>query len=65
MPDITMCPGTNCPHKETCYRFTAEPSDYQAYFTVPPLKNGQCEMYWGVKSQAIFDQVKNIVDGKE
>jgi hypothetical protein len=65
MPDLDMCPGTDCPQKETCYRFTAKPSDWQSYFTVPPLKNGQCDMYWGVNAQAIFDQVKNIVDGKE
>lgn len=46
MPDITMCEGTNCPIKETCYRFKAQPSTYQSYFTEPPINsNGECEYY--------------------
>ena len=32
MPDIAMCEGKDCPIKESCYRFTATPSDRrQAY----------------------------------
>lgn len=26
MADITMCPGTGCPLRETCLRYMAEPS---------------------------------------
>lgn len=32
MPDIAMCLNEECPLKETCYRFTATPSEYwQSY----------------------------------
>lgn len=49
MPDIAMCEGGDCPIKETCYRFTAKPSAYrQSYFSVPPIKDGECSHYWKV-----------------
>ena len=33
MADITVCPGTDCPVKEQCYRFTAPRSEvWQSYF---------------------------------
>lgn len=31
MPDITMCKNILCEVKEKCYRWTAEPSKWQAY----------------------------------
>jgi hypothetical protein len=45
----------HCPLKETCYRFTAKPSEYrQAYSDFAPkiTKEGkvECEYYWKVKS---------------
>jgi hypothetical protein len=46
MPDIAMCSGDGCPFKEKCYRFTAKPSDYQSYFSDPPIKDGECDHYW-------------------
>lgn len=47
-PDITMCMGTNCPYKETCYRYTAKPSEFwQSWFMEPPIENGKCDYYWG------------------
>ena len=62
MPDITMCLGTGCPHKETCYRFTAKPSEYrQAYFMEAPIKEGKCEYYWGENQINIWNQLKEIV----
>lgn len=65
MADITKCTGANCPHKEKCYRFTAVDSEFmQSYFTIPPLKNGKCDMYWGENSQNIFNQLKDITNGK-
>ena len=51
MPDITKCAGRQCELKETCYRYTSEPSKYrQSYFTSPPLYinqigEHQCEYY--------------------
>ena len=51
MPDVTLCPGGNCPMKETCYRYKAKPNDpWQSYFTKLPLKiiegKVECEFYW-------------------
>jgi hypothetical protein len=46
MPDITMCSGEKCPLKQICYRYTAKPSDYQAYFAKPPVLGGTCEYFW-------------------
>lgn len=32
MPDISKCPGTGCPLKTKCYRFTAPPTpNWQSY----------------------------------
>ena len=45
--DGTKCGGEGCPLKETCYRFTAKPTEFrQSYFTEPPVKKGKCEYYW-------------------
>jgi len=66
MADITMCVGTNCPQKESCYRYTAPVSDFrQSWFCECPLKSdGKCDMYWGEKSENIFNQLKDITNGK-
>jgi hypothetical protein len=60
-PNIEKCLGTDCPYKETCHRYTSEPSDYQYYFKEPPIKDGKCDMYWGGLSEGIFNQLKEIV----
>ena len=47
MPDITMCSGTNCELKTTCYRYLATPSKFrQSYFANPPTRNDKCSEYW-------------------
>lgn len=50
MPDITMCKGENCTIKEECYRFTAKPSERQAYFVESPctrkMGGTACDHYW-------------------
>ena len=48
MPDISMCTGSGCSKKKTCYRFTAKPSPYrQSYFGGSPVReDGECEYYW-------------------
>lgn len=48
-PDITQCRGTDCPLKDSCYRFTAESDYYQSFFTEVPYKDGKCEYYWEAK----------------
>ena len=65
MADITMCSGKDCPAKETCYRFTAQKNNHwQSYFTIPPIKDGKCDMYWDKNAENIFNQLKNITNGK-
>jgi len=44
MPDITMCQDNKCDKRKKCYRYTAEPSEYQSYFIEPPKK--PCEYYY-------------------
>jgi len=39
MPDISMCTNNECPLKETCYRFKAMPSHWQAYSSFTPIKD--------------------------
>ncbi len=52
MPDITMCTDHYCKLKETCYRYTAKPSDYQSYFMSSPKdEDGECRYYWEVKPE--------------
>jgi hypothetical protein len=49
MSDITMCKGTNCPHKENCYRYVAKANDcWQAFFVKVPYDPyaEDCEYYW-------------------
>ncbi len=53
MPDVAMCFGTNCPLKETCYRYKAKPNEYrQSYLAEPPIKEGKCEYYWKTSEDA-------------
>lgn len=54
--DGTKCYGTDCPIKESCYRFTASASEYrQSYFFLPPGKliddNFECDHYWETKEE--------------
>jgi hypothetical protein len=47
MADITKCQGTDCPKKESCYRYLASVTEWrQAWFCECPLKNGKCDHYW-------------------
>lgn len=64
MPDITMCEGKECPIKNQCYRYTANPSDYQSYFAESPWDGEKCEMFWGENAQGIYEQLKSILNDK-
>lgn len=54
MADITMCFGENCPIKESCFRFIAEPeaNDMQTYFVNAPGEmvddEFSCSFLWKV-----------------
>lgn len=53
MADIAKCTGVSedksvCTRKSTCYRYTANVSEFQVYMTqFYDIKNG-CKFYWGV-----------------
>ena len=66
MSDISKCPGTDCPHREKCYRFTAPTNEYrQTYFETPPIKeDGTCDLFWGQAQTDILSQLKEIVQEK-
>ena len=65
MSDITKCEGTDCPLKENCFRFTAIGNPiYQSWFSEAPIKDNECEMFWGKQSESIFNQLKDITNGK-
>lgn len=49
MSDITQCPGEDCPHKHTCYRYTATRNEYrQSMFIEIPVdkETEECDYYW-------------------
>jgi hypothetical protein len=51
MADITKCKDCMCSLRETCYRYTAKPSDRQSYFIGTPRNNNECEYYWETKTE--------------
>jgi hypothetical protein len=63
MADISKCKGTDCPIKEKCRRYTAPSGIRQSWFAEVPLKDGKCDFYWGDNSEAIFSELKDIVNG--
>jgi hypothetical protein len=71
MADITKCKGVNCPIKGSCYRYTANESEFrQSYFTNNNVgyetKDGfKCDMYWGNKQEQVFNQLKDITNGTD
>ncbi len=73
MSDITKCSGQDCPIKEKCFRFVAEPEPlYQSYFVdvpgqwIPDAINDvmvfECEMFWGEKKGITFEQLNEIFE---
>ena len=56
MPDISKCPGTDCPMRDSCYRYVAEPNGFwQAYFSKSPITTQDnkpfCQYYWPNKNE--------------
>lgn len=58
--NITKCKGIDCNLKFGCYRFKAEPSDYQSYFTESPVENkgdvSTCGYFWPTEE---FNKLNN------
>jgi hypothetical protein len=62
MADITLCKGGSCPLKETCKRYTTPPNpERQWVFTTIPYDESDCDMYWGVNQDNIYEQLKKTV----
>lgn len=59
-----MCQDKDCPLKESCYRYTAKPSEWQSWFSESPRDGDKCEMYWGSESEYIYSYLKDITQGK-
>lgn len=46
MPDISMCSNNDCTIKDSCYRFTAKPTEYwQSYTLFKQELNESCEYF--------------------
>jgi hypothetical protein len=45
MPDIILCTNEDCPLKEKCYRWTAEPDEHQSFAEFIPDKDEDCEYF--------------------
>ena len=59
MPDISMCANRDCPSRESCYRYAAEPDHIQAfgdpvngYFFAPPQGEDRCKFFWPMDEEA-------------
>ena len=71
MSDICKCSGNNCPVKESCHRYMTESNElWQSYFAKPPGEYNEenvfhCDMYWGANSESIWNELKDITNGKE
>ncbi len=59
MADITMCVGTGCPLRETCYRYMAEPNEYRQSFSDFTGKVTQDEDGYGTRSHDCPEYVPN------
>ncbi len=59
MPDITMCPGNDCPLKEKCYRYRAIPDYWQSFFQEAPYDKDQCAYFESIEGRPITD-IKDI-----
>lgn len=47
MSDITMCLDKQCPSREDCHRFTAEPREtYQSYAHYQHDHTDKCFAFW-------------------
>jgi len=55
-----MCSGTDCPMKDSCYRYTAPVNEYkQSYFIDVPLKeDGSCDEYLKDERHKILRRTK-------
>ena len=65
MSDITMCSGFGCDMKHDCYRHTAKMSNWQSWFSVVPIKDGKCEMFWDNELTAAKTISCQVIDNED
>jgi hypothetical protein len=65
MSDITMCSGLGCDLKHECYRHTANKPYLQSFFIIPPIKDGDCDMFWSNKAEKSYDDLKDRFKSNE
>lgn len=53
MADISMCKYEQCPKKDTCYRYKAEPDHYQSYMEFQNICNekNNYQWYWEIENK--------------
>jgi len=61
MSDISMCKGQDCPIRETCYRFKANPDPFrQAYASFKYDSVTQsCDHYWKFINYSNYTKLEN------
>jgi hypothetical protein len=73
MSDISKCNGVNkegviCPKREKCHRYTSDGDKiWQSWIEAPFTLDYEfnCELFWGIQSQQIFEQLQRITKGEE
>jgi hypothetical protein len=56
MPDISMCSDTDCPSREKCYRFMAQPSEFmQSWGSFGVLRGSdeKCSYFWPAEGKRV------------
>jgi hypothetical protein len=56
MPDFTMCKGEDCPMRESCYRYKAEPNSMQSYFVNSPRVDDDCVFWTAIREDDIVNE---------
>lgn len=66
MPDISMCSSDKCPSRDTCYRHTATPSEYQWWADFEATRDGRdrCDHYANVKRGVFRLKVSSAIPPK-
>jgi hypothetical protein len=60
-----MCSGFGCDMKHECYRHTAKSSNWQSWFSVVPIKNGDCFWFWDNELTAAKEISCQVIDNED
>jgi len=61
MPDITLCTNNTCTAKRTCYRFMAEPSEWQSYMAFGDIHGNKCSSFIEIGGRKCVEEEKDGV----